>query len=566
MKKKLISASLSAMLALSALPVMADATDDTVYSYTDENGQLVEITQADLDEGHWNKEALGNSSPEVYTDFPAKISSYVDEFTNLSVYVDYLKTLTGADSALLEVSNIFTNEIVYSDDLTDGYAEFDNTDINTDYKFTITETINGETNVYYKAVVTSWNVVDMPEEIINGTTESESIILVGDIEDLRASTKIDENGMEYCDTSMPRYTQVKACDFKDYILQLDHSNTYRVYTGEGGNANSGFIIDASGEVKNPGITVTTLEGYNAPSVLSTASVTASNILQATNKINLFGYRDACFKQNDGSTEASKLMVATYTIPEEYSGDNDSFIFTMTSNRSVTWQIWVSTLTDENYYNNYNNNTHIYSSYNNPKRLKAAANSGSGEFSFTFLRNTYKNNMNQKSLREGDKLYFVAYFPDNVGGMAYMTCRSKDYALDTDETVSFDLMSEAYESADSLSSLAETNCTLKNTDDVDVFYVNDERATRQYKLQVTNKRHNNRTSHIKDVQLVRVRKTAGYVYTELSDVVTVPQVTDSSSQTKGFSFSTSSSYHYGVYIYTAYRGYFTNDPYTISYTY
>lgn len=566
--KRMITAVLSAAMVLSAVPVMAetDAVDTVVYSYTDENGTQVDITQAELDAGFWNTETLGDVAPDIYEDFPAKISSYANEFTDLTIYVDYLKSLDGENSATLEVTNIFTDEVVYTDDLTDGGAMLNNAVMNTHYKFTISETIDGEETEYNKAVMTSLKEAEMPEYVTADSTESETIVLVGNIEDLRASLKTDENGDQYYDTDMPRYTQVKACDFNDYVAELDHSNIYRVYTSDG-SGYSGFIMDNSGTIWNPSITVVTWDEYCNPAPSVTADdvdVSASAILSASSSITFWGYRDACFKHTDGSTPASQIVVGAYVLPERENGDggteDSNIIFSAESNRSdLTWQIWYSTPSTSN--------NGIYSGYGTPQRLKSARTSDSGTINFSFLRSAYPN----ANLNAGTKLYFVVNFPSNTSAKIYMSCRSADWNIDSDDAnktgsdISFNFMRNAYESSLSQATLTETLYTIKNPDDVDAFYVNDEGETRSYKLYVEN-RYEGSDVYIKDVELVRVRKTGDWVYTDLIDVVEPATVTSGSSK-KGLSFSTSSSKHYGVYVYSARRNMkATNDPYYISFDY
>lgn len=64
--KKFITLGLAAVMATSAIginAIAADSDNEIVYSYADENNNIINITQSDLDAEHWNKEALGDTAP-----------------------------------------------------------------------------------------------------------------------------------------------------------------------------------------------------------------------------------------------------------------------------------------------------------------------------------------------------------------------------------------------------------------------------------------------------------------------------------------------------------------------
>lgn len=70
----------------SVLPVIAE-DDPIVYTYTDESGQIVNITQSTVESEHWNIDALGDNSPATYENFPIIMNPFVDDFANLSLEI-----------------------------------------------------------------------------------------------------------------------------------------------------------------------------------------------------------------------------------------------------------------------------------------------------------------------------------------------------------------------------------------------------------------------------------------------------------------------------------------------
>lgn len=59
--------------------IAADSDNEIVYSYADENNNIINITQSDLDAEHWNKEALGDTAPAIYENFPMKMIGYTND-------------------------------------------------------------------------------------------------------------------------------------------------------------------------------------------------------------------------------------------------------------------------------------------------------------------------------------------------------------------------------------------------------------------------------------------------------------------------------------------------------
>ncbi len=62
--RKIITMGLAAIMAVSAMSISAFAVDDdVVYTLIGEDGNKIVYTQADIDAGHWDVDALGKDSP-----------------------------------------------------------------------------------------------------------------------------------------------------------------------------------------------------------------------------------------------------------------------------------------------------------------------------------------------------------------------------------------------------------------------------------------------------------------------------------------------------------------------
>ena len=120
--KKFITLGLAAVMATSAIgtnAIAADSDNDIVYSYADENNNIINITQSDLDAEHWNKEALGDTAPAIYENFPMKMTGYTNDFSELSLDIVYMKKLEDMDKVSLTITDLNDGNIVYNSLLTE---------------------------------------------------------------------------------------------------------------------------------------------------------------------------------------------------------------------------------------------------------------------------------------------------------------------------------------------------------------------------------------------------------------------------------------------------------------
>ena len=99
--------------------IAADSDNEIVYSYADENNNIINITQSDLDAEHWNKEALGDTAPAIYENFPMKMTGYTNDFSELSLDIVYMKKLEDMDKVSLTITDLNDGNIVYNSLLTE---------------------------------------------------------------------------------------------------------------------------------------------------------------------------------------------------------------------------------------------------------------------------------------------------------------------------------------------------------------------------------------------------------------------------------------------------------------
>lgn len=314
--KKCLSMGIAAVMAVSSMSISAFAEDnDVVYSLIGDDGNEIIYTQADIDAGHWNVNALGKKSPFMYENFPMRINRFVNDYSELLLDLQYLKTLGANDSASckiidMEDENVFfeTNSILEA-----RYTE--PLEINKSYMLTLTENIDGETHEYSKIIATSYEEAEMPDYVTSSVYDSDCRILVGNVEDLRLSDAIAENEDEESDVEIKRFDKVEAKNFSAYRSNLPENAIYKIYTiDENENRYTGFISTYSDmntpNVYMPKITVCDVEDFYEPQACALPTITATDVKNAT-KIDISMHRDHGFNIRDGS----KFKVFKYDVAE-----------------------------------------------------------------------------------------------------------------------------------------------------------------------------------------------------------------------------------------------------------
>lgn len=339
--KRSIALMLTGIMASSFISIPAIASDESVvFSYINDNGIETNITQSELDTNHWDPQKLNGEIPIVFKEFPASIEEEVGEFSELNIYVKYMKN--DVDYANLVVKNILTNEIVFSADLTNGEVEISKLPIGESYQFTITESISGTETVYNKLVNTMTKPAAMPEYVTDHSTDSEQIVLVGNIEDLKASEHDDGQGNIEIDGNAKRFEQVKACGLGEYIAALNNDSIYKLYTrDESDNTYLGYI-NTSADIEDiymPTIEVLDWDSVNSPQAFSLGSttITASTVLNAAST-NISQHKDYSFDLRDSSNR--RYQVYKYEVPDVYDDGTMHYDFLLNASASTTLEVWL----------------------------------------------------------------------------------------------------------------------------------------------------------------------------------------------------------------------------------
>lgn len=322
--------------------------------------------------------------------------------------------------------------------------------MNKTYKLTLSETFDGVTNEYYKVVLTSVEEAKMPEYVKNADANDETIILVGDVDNLRASTSINEDGDIEIDTDMPRYTQVKACEFSSYVNNLPSNKLYRLYTRDSSDNRYFGFISTRGDINGifmPSITTCTWERFNAPAANSSVSAfTAEQILNgATTPIQT--YRDYEFMFSPA--EDRDYEVFKFVVPEEHDSNN-VYDIRVYANDNVTLELWTQ--------------------HNGVMKYRSSEDDRNGFIGIDTTLTFYIGNNQYETLDGGDTLYMVVHFayPINLGeGFISLQCED-----DTD-----DVTGSAYEAYTQWENGNYTQYTsytpfyITNDRDADVFFLN-----------------------------------------------------------------------------------------------
>lgn len=439
-KHKLISSLLAAAIASSSIGMLSAIAEENpvVYTYTNDSGETVNITQSEIDAGHWNVDALGGTAPIVYEDFPAIIDDFVDDYAELQLRLKYLKTLSENDAAIICITNLNTDEIVFESAISNKFIYTDYMDIGSSYKVTLTETLDGETHEYNKLVKINNVAVAMPEYITDSAS-SEQTVLVGNINDLKASEFVNDEGEIEVDSSMPRYTKVASNDFEAYVNSLNDGDTYKVYTkDESGTAYYGFITKGSNEeVYMPEAEVLPWSMYYAATPMTLPSdsyVTAARVKSAT-KIPMDYYRDYSY-----SLSTSYFRVYSYELTDDDFFDGINIY--LNASDSIGVQVWkASSLTATPTY------CDTYTGRKGVINIDSAADLAYG-------------------VSSGQYLFFVVYFTATMEGTGIISVTPIDEYPSTDVT---NFAYTAYANGGNLE-LSRSTYTLYNSKDVDVFYV------------------------------------------------------------------------------------------------
>lgn len=457
--KKFITLGLAAVMATSAIginAIAADSDNEIVYSYADENNNIINITQSDLDAEHWNKEALGDTAPAIYENFPMNMTGYSNDVAELYLDFEYMKNLKDMDSVHLEITKLSDDSLIYNEDLQQESFYSPQIFAGESYKVTLTETVDGNSKSYSKGVTANESEIDMPEYVTNPDTDDESIIMVGDIEDLK-SGKISTGNSISVDTNVAQYAHIKANEFKEYYSNLPSNKVYRIYTILNGDVYSGYM-STEDDIKFYDLTIDSCDwdSFYSPTLLSIPSYTTTDI--KNNAVDA-RYTEYCYKLSETSNN-SKCKIFKVAMPDSFLNEKNPPVFRVVvkGQSKVTAKIWYSA-------DNGTLNSVVSRTSNN--------NTNTISYPLESLYNA------KKSIY----FYVMVYLTDEVSG--YVSVSFEDVSGYGDDVTGSAY--EAYNGASSYTSMPNTEFTMTDSWDVDTFYI-DYPGTKNctYKIELRNR--------------------------------------------------------------------------------
>lgn len=457
--KKFITLGLAAVMATSAIginAIAADSDNEIVYSYADENNNIINITQSDLDAEHWNKEALGDTAPAIYENFPMNMTGYSNDVAELYLDFEYMKNLKDMDSVHLEITKLSDDSLIYNEDLQQESFYSPQIFAGESYKVTLTETVDGNSKSYSKGVIANEYEIDMPEYVTNPDTDDESIIMVGDIEDLK-SGKISTGNSISVDTNVAQYAHIKANEFKEYYSNLPSNKVYRIYTISNGDVYSGYM-STEDDIKFYDLTIDSCDwgSFYSPTLLSIPSYTTTDI--KNNAVDA-RYTEYCYKLSETSNN-SKCKIFKVAMPDSFLNEKNPPVFRVVvkGQSKVTAKIWYSA----------DNGT--LSSV-----VSRTSNNNTNTISYP-LESLY-------NAKKSIYFYVMVYLTDEVSG--YVSVSFEDVSGYGDDVTGSAY--EAYNGASSYTSMSNTEFTMTDSWDVDTFYI-DYPGTKNctYKIELRNR--------------------------------------------------------------------------------
>lgn len=463
--KKFITLGLAAVMATSAIginAIAADSDNEIVYSYADENNNIINITQSDLDAEHWNKEALGDTAPAIYENFPMNMTGYSNDVAELYLDFEYMKNLKDMDSVHLEITKLSDDSLIYDEDLQQESFYSPQIFAGESYKVTLTETVDGNSKSYSKGVTANESEIDMPEYVTNPDTDDESIIMVGDIEDLK-SGKISTGNSISVDTNVAQYAHIKANEFKEYYSNLPSNKVYRIYTISNGDVYSGYM-STEDDIKFYDLTIDSCDwdSFYSPTLLSIPSYTTTDI--KNNAVDA-RYTEYCYKLSETSNtrkyQAFKInMPDSFLDPDFTVSQRPTFRVVARGESKVGMKLWYSI---------------------NGGALTTAGNGKQG------VNNTSIATLSPKDFKankdDSIAFYVMVYFTGEYNGYASVSFESVSN-YDDDVTGS---AYEAYNGASLYEELSNTEFSITDSWDVDTFCI-DSFGTSEvtYKIELKNR--------------------------------------------------------------------------------
>lgn len=446
-KCKLIAGLLAVSMtagSIGILPVMAE-DDPIVYTYTNEAGETVNITQSELDAEHWDKDLLGENAPTVYHEFPMSIDKFVNDIGEITLDLVYMKKLNNFSSVSLSIEDLNTGSLIYSEFINTNSFYSPKLGVGT-YVLTVTEALN-EKSVDYKRVVNiNKTAADIPDNIISNS--SDQTILIASVDDISQIMNIDDEGEILIDNRVNPYTKVLASELEEYCKHLMSGETYRIYILDNNEQYTGFIDGDNDIIYDYNIIVSDYEALNTPAGLSTPSSISFSEVQ--NRASDIGFEEYTFKISDGSTNTSKyrsFMIELTDYPIANINNYSSFYIKNTIRGDVSLGVYLWLVVDGTTY---------------PISLTAETGSTTRNISIDLKSNRYGINADSDV-----QLYGAIYFPNATLGYGSVYSRLTTDFVD-DVTGSF---YEALQDTTTPSELTEfREYNINSGIDVDVFYL------------------------------------------------------------------------------------------------
>ncbi|NDO19816.1 hypothetical protein FMM68_09130 [Lachnospiraceae bacterium MD329] len=443
--RKVVAMAITAVMAVSAISVNALAVDDSnevVYTYMQDN-QEINITQADLDAGHWDKEALGDTAPVIYEDFPMRMTGFVNDFAELSLDIVYLKKIEEIESVSLKITDLSNESVIFDNKIIQQSFYSPVLKIDGQYEVKLTEVVDGEASEYTRIVCVNKIIAEMPEYVTNPTNENNGEILIADVEILRTGQTVNEDGQIVIDPSIATYDKVPANEFKNYCNSLSAEKTYRIFATDGNRQYGGFFSKLNGPaIYDLTIEVHTWEDINTPVPLTLPNITIDEVKSNAEDINI---GDGSYRLRDNSKTGGYAAYCV-SLPDSYVGENApnaQFRIKVTGTSQVAMKVWSSL----------NNNTPVF------KRTITSSNNENSAV-FNIYTSEYKKSAKWLSF------YVMIYFPSATDGYGMINIEPVS-GYEDDVTGS---IYEAYNGASLYRELDNTEFMMRDAWDIDAFYI------------------------------------------------------------------------------------------------
>ncbi len=543
-KRILSSAVATCMLCTGFVGVNAtEITDETVntdnevvYQLQDLNandGSTIDTTQADIEEGHWNVDALGDVSPEIYKNFPMQVNSDYDNMARLNMSFTYFKVVDDGDSADFIMTDRSSGEVYYSQELTtdSNTIYLEDVPINHVYNLTITENFDGETADYGAVIETIYDTANMPGNVyigesanINNTIMAESVNVAKAVDNDRFIS--DENGniTIISEVDENNIISISVDKLQSYYDNINDNDIYCIQT----DATSELLTEhyigffsKSPELSGMGIFVPKHKFYYADEY-SEISTIANPIIPLTGK-EVYDEAGEYEYLQDGTfafTRFSDYIVIKHVFPQY-----GSFVIETVGNPTIDCDVWT-------------------------------ANSPTSTPTYSYSLLGYPNISEETTVTAGVVLYWVIQFNDVMEGNSIFRIRSTDFPSDRSNSI-YDLEQNNNRTI----SDRIYNEYIEYAGDVDIYYANTASENGEYSFNMTN----NSSSIMK--MIVQYRTTPTSVLWQLATRTVNPgRTVINSVRTSNTSYhyfatvradgSTIRNLNYSMEIMSPYRG----DPY------